>query len=177
MKKIWVTIALVIVVIVISGTVTFYFAKSEIQKQNAKLELRLNKEIISLKETVRMYEVKAEDLYETMEDLKDDYDRWEDYIEEFINGHEGLKGKEEDSEYYTLLSINKNNTISRGQTNAKALTWVIMHNGEIVLERNAENETQYKYFGTESGNYTVYLKAWIDSGYKTISNVVTYTIN
>jgi hypothetical protein len=52
-----------------------------------------------------------------------------------------------------------------------ALTWVIADDdGFPVLERNTENEFQYRYF--IAGEYTVSIKAWYGGRYYTISNVV-----
>jgi len=45
--------------------------------------------------------------------------------------------------------------------------------GFEVLQRNALNETRYRYF--ESGTYSVVLVAWDGSSYGEISNVVTIT--
>lgn len=57
------------------------------------------------------------------------------------------------------------------------LGWVIVCDGEQLLDRNAENETSYKYFGEDPGNYEVYLNAFISGQYVPVSNVLSYTIN
>ncbi|MBE0688274.1 MAG: hypothetical protein IH585_19955 [Anaerolineaceae bacterium] len=58
-----------------------------------------------------------------------------------------------------------------GDTPISSLTWVIKdQDGYSVLERNAENEYQYRYF--ISGTYTVHIKAWYDGAYHQISDEV-----
>ncbi|PKO05026.1 MAG: hypothetical protein CVU41_14035 [Chloroflexi bacterium HGW-Chloroflexi-3] len=60
----------------------------------------------------------------------------------------------------------------QGDTPVSSLTWVIQdQDGFSVLERNAENEDQYRYFA--SGTYTVHIKAWYEGAYHQISDQVT----
>jgi len=60
----------------------------------------------------------------------------------------------------------------QGDTQVSSLTWVIQdEDGYSVLERNAENEYQYRYF--VSGTYTVQIKAWYADAYHPISDQVT----
>jgi hypothetical protein len=60
----------------------------------------------------------------------------------------------------------------QGDTEVSLLTWVIQdEDGYSVLERNAENEYQYRYF--VSGTYTVYIKVWYAGAYHQISDEVT----
>lgn len=56
------------------------------------------------------------------------------------------------------------------------ITWVIVFDGETVLEKNALNETQYKYFRQDPGIYTIYITAFIDGAYRVISNIISYKI-
>jgi len=59
----------------------------------------------------------------------------------------------------------------KGDPAVSSLTWVIKdQDGYSVLERNAENEYQYRYF--VSGTYTVHIKAWYDGAYHQISDEV-----
>lgn len=54
----------------------------------------------------------------------------------------------------------------------RGLTWSIADvNGFAVLERNALNETHYRYY--QPGTYTVVLTAWDGTKYAAISNRVT----
>jgi len=75
--------------------------------------------------------------------------------------------------------VDQNNIINRTevQNGANSLTWVIMYNGRIVLERNALNETQYEYFQHQPGVYTIYMEDWYNGEYRVISNVISYVIN
>ncbi|MCH2547088.1 MAG: hypothetical protein MK052_05730 [Alphaproteobacteria bacterium] len=59
----------------------------------------------------------------------------------------------------------------------RALTWVIQANGNTMLERNAKNEMQYRYYRLQPGvTYTVYLKAFFDGAYHTVSNVLSFQV-
>ena len=62
--------------------------------------------------------------------------------------------------------------IDIGSTTAK----VVIYNGKVVLERNAEREKEFSYFSPKPGIYTVYLSKPIDGHYKVISNVVSYEV-
>jgi hypothetical protein len=60
----------------------------------------------------------------------------------------------------------------QGSSEINSLTWVITDmDGFSVLERNAENEYQYRYF--EHGSYKVHLKTWFNGSYHQISDEVT----
>jgi hypothetical protein len=60
----------------------------------------------------------------------------------------------------------------QGETEVSLLTWVIQdEDGYSVLERNAENEYQYRYFVNVT--YTVHIKAWYAGAYHQISDEVT----
>lgn len=79
------------------------------------------------------------------------------------------------------LWVDANYTVHRSALQpaegTRMLTWVIQSNGQTVLERNAENETQYSLARFVSGSVvTVYLKAWVNGGYHTVSNVVTFKV-
>lgn len=55
-----------------------------------------------------------------------------------------------------------------------ATQWVIVHNGKVVLKRNARNEMNYTYFGKKKGTYVIYMEQFIDGKYQVISNAVRY---
>lgn len=75
------------------------------------------------------------------------------------------------------LTIDKKYTVTRPDNlDFSSLTWVIVRNGEITLERNAENELSYRYKNTARGYYEIYLKAFIDGEYMPVSNTVSYEI-
>lgn len=74
------------------------------------------------------------------------------------------------------ISINPDGCgVSRGEVQGTSavtsLTWVITDkDGYAVLERNAENEFQYRYF--QSGTFNVHIKAWFKGAYYQISDQV-----
>lgn len=55
-------------------------------------------------------------------------------------------------------------------------TWVIIQNGDVVLEQSAVGETVYTYFEDEPGLYTLHLEAWTGERFEVASNVVSYRI-
>lgn len=59
-----------------------------------------------------------------------------------------------------------------GYTPVRMLTWVVtnLETDQIVLERNAEDEFEYRYFSP--GKYTIHLKAWYAGQYYPVSNEV-----
>lgn len=79
---------------------------------------------------------------------------------------------------YVEIWLDKNYTLNRTSVeNGKGnLTWVIIYNGEVALQRNAEDETSYTYFRTDKGAYVVYMTDFVDGQYRVISNVISYTI-
>jgi len=75
------------------------------------------------------------------------------------------------------LSVDSNFTIHRSGQLGDNLTLVIEKDGNIVLERYAKNELEYKYFrNTKGSNFRVWLKKYVDGGYKVVSNVIEYTV-
>lgn len=58
-----------------------------------------------------------------------------------------------------------------GKTQVTSLTWAITDpEGHSVLDRNAEGEYEYRYFG--DGKYFVQIKAWYNGAYHLISDRV-----
>lgn len=76
------------------------------------------------------------------------------------------------------ITIDDNHNVTRPADleRFRNLGWIIMHNGEQVLHRNAENELHYNHCSFQSGKYEIYLTAFIDGSYSRISNVVSYEI-
>ena len=73
------------------------------------------------------------------------------------------------------LTVDSNHTLARSGGTAQALQWVIEENGQIVLQRWAETELSYQYFGYTPGKaYRSWLVAFIDGEYKRVSNIVGY---
>jgi len=80
-------------------------------------------------------------------------------------------------EDWVEITIDETNTVTRPVVNGyENLGWTVVYNGITVLDRNAENEYSYQYFGTSPGVYEIYLTAWVSGQYVRISNIVTYTI-
>lgn len=76
------------------------------------------------------------------------------------------------------LSLNDNFVVTRSDGEDRALQWVVTRDGEVILRRGANGETEYSYFRNYiEGSYSVYLEAWREGSYQTVSNIVTYTIN
>lgn len=72
-------------------------------------------------------------------------------------------------EAFTLF-INDDGLVERTEANGyDNLTWRIIKDGEVVLERNAENELVLTYGGDE-----VYLTAFIDGYYQRVSNIIKF---
>lgn len=81
---------------------------------------------------------------------------------------------------YTL-TLKDDHTVVRDEVpghRSRNLTWRVIYEGEIVLGRNAENETEYKYFRSDPGRYKIYLTEFSSEfgGYIRVSNEVEYTI-
>lgn len=75
------------------------------------------------------------------------------------------------------LTMDDDHTVTRdeheGFTN---LGWMIKYNDVEVLDRNAENELSYQYFGNSPGKYTIYLTAYINGTYIRVSNIIEYNL-
>jgi hypothetical protein len=87
-------------------------------------------------------------------------------------------------EYWVELSLD-GEKVNRGEVSGKSgevdLTWVVLHNGVTILERNANNETvldmkEIYGEGLEDGEYTVWLKSYYANQYHKISNMVSFMI-
>lgn len=96
----------------------------------------------------------------------------------FQNVASGNESEETEAFPYVEIWMDKDYTINRtseenGQGN---LGWVVVYNGEVVLQRNAEGEMSYSYFGTDKGAYVIYMTDFVDGQYRVISNVIAYNI-
>ncbi len=75
------------------------------------------------------------------------------------------------------ITLGSDLTVTRPEVEGyRNLGWRVMYNGVQVLDRNAENELSYRYFGTSPGKYEICLTAYVSGQYVPISNTVTYTI-
>jgi hypothetical protein len=79
---------------------------------------------------------------------------------------------------FVTIAVDDNLRISRtlGPEGLSSISWVILFNGQEVLQKNTLNETQYTYYRQDPGIYTIYVTAFIDNAYRVISNVISYTI-
>jgi hypothetical protein len=73
------------------------------------------------------------------------------------------------------LSLDASRKITRSGTLGEPLSWVVVQNGTIVLERIAADELSYTYYNNRAGNeYFVYLHKWGGTHYVRVSNIVGY---
>jgi PKD repeat protein len=86
-----------------------------------------------------------------------------------VSGEEGPR-----AEAYRVW-LESGQKIVRSGSLGETLTWVIVVNGEIALERLATNELDYTYYNNQVGQeYFAYLKKWGGSYYVRVSNIVGY---
>lgn len=82
----------------------------------------------------------------------------------------------EDPSYSHHIVMDHDFTVHRNGEIGDDLSWVIEKDGQVVLQRNAAGELQYRYFSNLSGSdYRVWLQAFIDGQYQQVSNRVEYT--
>ncbi|MBQ4534401.1 MAG: hypothetical protein IJA18_04300 [Ruminococcus sp.] len=76
------------------------------------------------------------------------------------------------------LTMDEDHTVTRDEHEGfRNLGWMVEKDGVKVLHRIAEDELSYKYFGISTGEYTIYLTAYINGTYIRVSNIIQYTIN
>ena len=79
------------------------------------------------------------------------------------------------SHYDYDLTIDSTYTLHRSGELGDSMSWVVIKNGNVVLQRNAANELSYKYYSNTPGStIEVYLQAWAGSSYEQISESVIY---
>ncbi len=77
---------------------------------------------------------------------------------------------------YTL-SLGPGYQVNRSGSLGDPVTWVIVKNGNVVLQRNASNELSYTYYSNTSGStIQVYLQQFIGGYYQPVSNTVQYSV-
>lgn len=79
------------------------------------------------------------------------------------------------------LKLNDDYSITRDDHEGfESLGWEIYRNGEHVLSRVAVRELtlepRLQWLNGNTGTFTVYLSAWLDGGYKRVSNTIEYTL-
>jgi hypothetical protein len=76
-----------------------------------------------------------------------------------------------------VLELDELNRMTRSPGTHDGLTWTIVRDDQIVLQRNAKNELTYTYaMNYMPGVYTCYLQAYISGAYRRVSNMVAYTV-
>lgn len=79
------------------------------------------------------------------------------------------------------LTLNSDYSITRTKRDGfRNIGWHIERNGEVILDRNAENETylntKYQWLKGNRGSFTIYLTAYVDGSYQRVSNIIEYTL-
>ena len=78
------------------------------------------------------------------------------------------------------LTLEDDYAITRDESDAfKDITWRVIRNGHVILERNANGElmleTHLQWTNGEDGDFAIYLIAFVDGQYRRVSNVIVYT--
>ncbi len=77
---------------------------------------------------------------------------------------------------YTL-SLGTGYQVNRSGSLGEPVQWVIVKNGNVVLQRNAANELSYTYYSNTPGStIQVYLQQFIGGYYQPVSNTVQYAV-
>ena len=95
---------------------------------------------------------------------------------DFLSWNEKEKSEIVVEELVTLTMDDEYTVTRPNVTGYMNLGWTVVYNGEVVLNRNAENEYSYQYYLTDPGIYEIYLTAYISGQYVPISNKLEYTI-
>ena len=80
------------------------------------------------------------------------------------------------------LTLEDDYSITRDeQEGFKALEWVIMLDGKVVLKRLAEDELvlepRWQWRHGSTGKFSICLNAYVDGEYRRVSNIIEYTID
>lgn len=76
------------------------------------------------------------------------------------------------------LAVASDYTLTRSGSLGDNVQWVIVKNGNTVLQRNAANELSYRYFSNTSGSsIQAYLQQFQNGRYVRVSNTITYTVD
>ncbi len=83
-----------------------------------------------------------------------------------------------DSDGDYALTMSQNLIVSRSRGKYEdSVSWVVVKDGTVVLKRNAEGETQYRYYRNfVPGDYGIYLEASVDGESTRVSGIVGYRI-
>lgn len=110
-----------------------------------------------------------------VETNKEDWERMELRRKGYPEGY-----PEKPLEDFFHLTLEDDYTITRDESDAfKDITWRVIRNGHVILERNANGElmleTHSQWIDGEDGDFAIYLIAFVDGQYRRVSNVIEYT--
>lgn len=170
------------VILVVLGTALYFLVGLINQVAVISEELVSSRDqMITLQEGIKLSNGYAKQNNKVIDELKDQLNAVVSIIERG-GSYDNMVSEDERAETeafpYVEIWLDKDYTINRsGEENGKGnLTWVIVCNGEVALQRNAEGEMSYTYFQTDKGTYVVYMTDFVDGQYRVISNVLTYLI-
>ena len=84
---------------------------------------------------------------------------------------------DEPTSYPYELGLEPNYELTRSGNLGESLTWVIVKDDDIVLQRSANNELSYTYFSNTAGSYfQVYLQRSQGGYAQRVSNIVRYEV-
>lgn len=84
---------------------------------------------------------------------------------------------DEPTVYAYELGLEPNYKITRSGNLGESLSWVIVKDDDVVLQRNATNELSYTYFNNTNGSYfQVYLLQNVGGYYQRVSNIIRYEV-
>ena len=112
----------------------------------------------------------------SQQELEEEWEKWELRQKGYPEGY-----PEKPLEDYFHLTLEDDYSITRDeQEGFKALTWNIELDGKCVLKRLAENELvlepRWQWSHGSTGEFRIYLTAYVDGEYKRVSNIIEYTI-
>ena len=110
-----------------------------------------------------------------VETNKEDWERMELRRKGYPEGY-----PEKPLEDFFHLTLEDDYAITRDESDAfKDITWRVIRNGHVILERNANGElmleTHSQWIDGEDGDFAIYLIAFVDGQYRRVSNVIEYT--
>lgn len=79
--------------------------------------------------------------------------------------------------YAYQLTLGSGYEVTRSGSFGDSVSWVVIKNGSVVLQRNASNELSYTYYSNTSGStIQIYLQQFIGGYYQPVSNTVSYSV-
>jgi len=78
--------------------------------------------------------------------------------------------------YDYTLALGPDYELTRSGVLGDDLTWVIVKDGTMALQRGASNELTFNYFSLSGSHIEAYLNQWVDGYNQRVSNVVRYEV-